>query len=332
MGKPKISVCLPSYNGEAVIGETIKSILEQKFSDFEVVVNDDNSGDGTIGEVKRFKDKRIKVFRNKKRLGYAKNLREAFLKTKGEVVFLMGQDDILAKGVFGKVKEVFEKREIGALTRGYYWFYKDEDRAVRIKRPVCLKEDVVINKDSSLKDIKTMFETVDQLSGLAFRRSLLNDSYFGKEVFTAHVYPVAYIFKKYSVMAVKNFWVKVRIETSQTRKEKEVYGKSPIESWVEMFEKVYKEKEFEKMRKFLIKDFAAKNYVGLVQIKNYGSFNYLIREIGKLIKYRWENIFNPLFWFWMMVTILVPRKILRALVDWYKGRVNYVRFRKVKAG
>lgn len=57
---PKVSVVIPTFNRADTIGDSIKSVLEQTFKDFEVIVVDDGSTDGTESVVAAFGDSRIK--------------------------------------------------------------------------------------------------------------------------------------------------------------------------------------------------------------------------------------------------------------------------------
>jgi glycosyltransferase involved in cell wall biosynthesis len=59
---PLISVVIPVYNGEKTILETIESVLNQSFTDFEIIVINDGSQDATLEIVSSIKDPRLKVF------------------------------------------------------------------------------------------------------------------------------------------------------------------------------------------------------------------------------------------------------------------------------
>jgi glycosyltransferase involved in cell wall biosynthesis len=59
---PLISVIIPVYNGEKTIEETIESVLNQTFKDFELIVINDGSQDGTLEIVDRIQDPRLQVF------------------------------------------------------------------------------------------------------------------------------------------------------------------------------------------------------------------------------------------------------------------------------
>ncbi|MBD2430239.1 MULTISPECIES: glycosyltransferase [Fischerella] len=59
---PVISVIIPTYNSEKTIRHTIESVLQQNFSDFELIIINDGSTDSTLEVISHFQDSRIKVF------------------------------------------------------------------------------------------------------------------------------------------------------------------------------------------------------------------------------------------------------------------------------
>jgi hypothetical protein len=91
--------------------------------------------------------------------------------------------------------------------------------------------------------------------------------------------------------------------------------------WIDLFNEVYFEPEFQNLKEKCIREIVANNFLGLIQIKNFGSYFSLIREIYYLVKYRWMNFFNLKFWFFSTGTLLTPSFILLPLLDWYKDRI-----------
>ena len=91
---PKVSVILPAYNAERFIHTAIKSILDQTFTDFELLVIDDGSADATAGIVKSFADQRIKYIANEKNSGLAYTLNKGIDLSQGEYIGRMDADDI----------------------------------------------------------------------------------------------------------------------------------------------------------------------------------------------------------------------------------------------
>ncbi len=330
MNDLKFSICLPSYNGAGIITETIQSVLSQDYDNFELIIVDDNSKDNTEEIISKIKDSRIKFYKNDVNLGYSKNLEKCRQKATGDIIYLMGQDDILAEGSLSSTYRAFKLSEnIGAVTRPYYWFYEEITKPVRAKDQYNKNEDSIISIYDGEDAVIAVFKTLDQLSGLAYRKKYM-DLPFHEDIFPCHVYPFASIFKKHPIVFLKDYNVAVRIQSSQTRSVSSIYDKSPIQSWVDMFNNVFYEKEFAGIKEKCIKNFVAVNYVGLIQIKNYAKYRYLFREILLLIKYRWINLYNIQFWFFSIGTILVPGSLLIPLVDIYKNKINSKLLRNIK--
>ena len=93
---PKISVIMPVYNGGKFIEESIRSILNQTFKDFEFIIINDGSTDNTSNIIKKFQktDKRIILLNNKKNMGSADSFNFGIKKSKGEYIACFCADDI----------------------------------------------------------------------------------------------------------------------------------------------------------------------------------------------------------------------------------------------
>lgn len=89
----KVTVMLVVYNGEKYISKCIKSILEQTFSDFELLIIDDGSTDRTIEIIKGFKDTRIKLLKNNH--DYIASLNLGLQESCGDYIARMDADDIM---------------------------------------------------------------------------------------------------------------------------------------------------------------------------------------------------------------------------------------------
>ena len=87
--KPTVSVIMPVYNVELYVAEAINSILNQTFTDFELIVLDDCSPDRSAEIVKSFIDKRIVYHRNEKNQGLAENLNTGLKMAKGKYIARM---------------------------------------------------------------------------------------------------------------------------------------------------------------------------------------------------------------------------------------------------
>jgi len=311
---------MPVYNGGEAFRLTLRNIFAQSYKDYEIIINDDGSTDNTAEIAHSFGDPRIKYDRTE-HVGYSKNLECCRRRASGEILFLMGADDFLARGVLQRTIDAFSLPDVGAVTRAYFWFDQDIRMPVRALTQLNPDKDEIIRVTDSYERIAAVFHTVGQLSGLAMRTEYVNMP-FHDDIFTSHIYPFASILKRHAVVYLHGYTLAVQIRTSQCRKMSVIYDKSPLQSWVEMYQTVFYEPEFRQLRDRLVSEHAATNYLGLVQIRNYSRFRNVLRETGLLIKHRPRNIFNPAFWFFALGTVTMPPCLLVPLVDWYKHHIH----------
>jgi glycosyltransferase involved in cell wall biosynthesis len=111
MNKPLTSICIPSYNAEKFIGDTIRSILAQTYQNLEIIVCDDCSTDNTLQVVKSFTDPRIAVYVNEHNLGCTENYNKALSYAQGTYVKLLCDDDIMAPQCVEKQVAAFEQNK-----------------------------------------------------------------------------------------------------------------------------------------------------------------------------------------------------------------------------
>lgn len=105
LNRPRVSVCIPVYNGENYIAIAINSVLSQTFNDFELIIVDDYSTDHTGNITGAFKDPRLSYFRNERRLGLVGNWNRCISLAKGEYACLLHHDDYyLPNTLEGEIK------------------------------------------------------------------------------------------------------------------------------------------------------------------------------------------------------------------------------------
>lgn len=92
--KPLVSVFIPVYNREKYIADAINSILNQTFTDFELIIIDDGSTDNTREILASYNDKRIKLFFNEKNMGIPYTRNKGLECAKGEFIALLDSDDV----------------------------------------------------------------------------------------------------------------------------------------------------------------------------------------------------------------------------------------------
>ena len=116
----KVSVIMSVYNGEKYLPEAIDSVLNQTFEDFEFVIVDDGSTDGTADILSGYKDPRIKVI-TQKHLGIAQAKNKAVEASSGEYIAIMDADDISLPERFElEVNFLDQHKDIGAVSSSTY--------------------------------------------------------------------------------------------------------------------------------------------------------------------------------------------------------------------
>lgn len=89
-----VSVIMPSYNTAEFIKESINSVLNQTYQNFEIIIVDDCSTDNTDEVVAEIKDERIKYIKNQKNSGAAVSRNRALREAKGKWIAFLDSDDV----------------------------------------------------------------------------------------------------------------------------------------------------------------------------------------------------------------------------------------------
>jgi glycosyltransferase involved in cell wall biosynthesis len=106
-GHPLVSVCIPLYNAKTFVGDTVDSVLRQTYQNWELIITDDLSTDGSWDIAVSYRDERIRCFRNQERLGAEGNWNRALSMAKGDYVKLLCHDDLLAPTCLERQVTVF---------------------------------------------------------------------------------------------------------------------------------------------------------------------------------------------------------------------------------
>lgn len=93
MSNKKISVVMPAYNHEKYIGEAIESVLNQTFSDFEFIIVNDGSTDGTDTVIRKYDDPRIKYY-SQENQGAHNAINNGISTATGKYISIINSDDV----------------------------------------------------------------------------------------------------------------------------------------------------------------------------------------------------------------------------------------------
>ena len=89
-----VSIIMPNYNCEKFVEETIKSVINQTYINWELLFVDDCSTDNSVAIVESFNDSRIRILKNEKNSGAAVSRNYALRETKGDYIAFLDSDDI----------------------------------------------------------------------------------------------------------------------------------------------------------------------------------------------------------------------------------------------
>jgi glycosyltransferase involved in cell wall biosynthesis len=149
MSQRKISVVMPVYNSGQLIHNTIISILNQTYEDFEFIIVNDASKDDTLNIIKEYqkKDKRIKIINNNKNLGISLASNKGLDIAKGKYIAMMDHDDISLPERFEKQIKYLEKnKDVFLIGTGNKYIDKEGNILNKIKtitNPDKIKKEII---------------------------------------------------------------------------------------------------------------------------------------------------------------------------------------------
>ena len=135
-----LSVCIPSYNRSAVLPSLLDSVLKQEFTDYEVVICEDNSPQrpeirAIVARYCADYPGRIRYIENQANLGYDGNLRELIGQAAGTYCVFMGNDDLMCPGALAALAGAVARHpNVGVIVRSYAAFDGDPSNIVQTFR------------------------------------------------------------------------------------------------------------------------------------------------------------------------------------------------------
>lgn len=126
---PKISIIITTYNRKILLRECVLSILMQKYTNFEIIIVDDCSNDGTKEFMKDIlQDKRINYYKNIKNLGASESRRKGYSLCKGEYIIFCDDDDYyIDNSFFEECSRIFLNNKINMICANSYIKYEKEN-------------------------------------------------------------------------------------------------------------------------------------------------------------------------------------------------------------
>lgn len=114
-----ISIIIPVYNAEKFLDETINTVLNQTYKNFELILVNDGSKDKSVDVIKKYNDKRIKLIDNKNNKGAALSRNDGIRKAKGRYICFLDADDLWNKEKLEKQISFMKEKECAFSFTGY---------------------------------------------------------------------------------------------------------------------------------------------------------------------------------------------------------------------
>ncbi|MGZ4042744.1 MAG: glycosyltransferase family 2 protein [Bacteroidia bacterium] len=133
---PLVSICIPVYNGNKYIDETILCCINQSYKNLEIIISDNCSTDKTVEYINKYNDPRIKIFSNETNIGLVANYRKALTYATGKYMAFLGADDGMTLDAVEKEVAIMESPEHKnvVLVNTYIQIINDEGKNVFLKK------------------------------------------------------------------------------------------------------------------------------------------------------------------------------------------------------
>ena len=201
----KVSVIMCSYNTKPFIQKAIESIKQQTYPNWELIIVDDASTDGTLQIIEEnLADSRIRLYRSEKNMGYLRNKNRAFAFTTGELITQLDSDDTCPSERLEKQVNAFKQYSDLKITGANYRQIDQHDN------PLPAKE---YPEDFWIRELQ--HEYPFWYPGLMFRKELADEIGLFSEYFTG-IYGDDYYWtllanKKYPIYFIKDILYNYRI-------------------------------------------------------------------------------------------------------------------------
>ncbi len=306
--KPFFSILIPTYKRANNLKLAISCILMQDFSDFEIIISDNNSNDGTEDVVKKFKDPRIKYSKNVRNIGWIPNLRKAIRAASGAYILLHGDDDfIIFPQTLSSIYALIKKGNYGFVRMNYLNVLHERDLIFDFHKDI--HKDFGIKPKEDKKAIVDFIEKIDPffITGIVFKNNYPKNIDLMNSEFVAWFKIIFYNIYQYGGYFVQQQFLAASWSQNASHPRYQLSnGKFRFEKYFTEVGGLLGRNEYEqflnKRLKIVIKEFpAAKFYTSNSNLK---IFSRRVLEI--LPKFR----FSLTYWFWFFFSLLAPKFIL----------------------
>lgn len=233
MANPLVSICIPTYNGEAFLQEALDSVLKQTYSNLEVVISDDASNDRTLHIISKFRDSSnlpISLYHNEPS-SIGANWNNTIINANGEYIKFLFQDDVLLPNCISEMVTVLEAHPEVGLVASKRIFITESSPSYETKQWIDkygnLQKEFEKSEELTYID-KTLFtkdnflnshirNKIGEPTAVMFKRKLVEEvGYFDEDLEQILDYVFYYrLLKKHPILIINKPLVKFRLHSSQ---------------------------------------------------------------------------------------------------------------------
>ena len=158
-----VSIVVPVYNAERFLDETINTVLNQTYTNWELILVNDCSTDNSVNVIKKYKDKRIKLINNKTNSKAAISRNNGITKAKGRYICFLDADDLWDKDKLEKQVKFMNEKDCAF---SYHSYEFANEYCIPTGKKVIAKEILKykeVLKNNIISTITVMFD-MDKLS------------------------------------------------------------------------------------------------------------------------------------------------------------------------
>ena len=170
--QPYFSIVIPTYNRPDDLRRAVYCLLDQSFTDIEIIVCDNSPSPETATLTQSFNDSRISYFPNKINIGFIKNIEKGITVSKGKYIILQGDDDFMVDNAcLNSLHDILIEKEVG-FARLNFLSYAAKTKSL-FKLDPLPSYDFSLPPHASHKKIVEFINAIDPffISGLVFKAS-----------------------------------------------------------------------------------------------------------------------------------------------------------------
>jgi glycosyltransferase involved in cell wall biosynthesis len=182
LNTPVFSVIIPLYNKENYIENTLKSVINQSFQDFEIIIINDGSTDESLEKIKVFhKDFKKITIKNQKNKGLSAARNIGILAAKGEIIALIDADDLWNIDFLKSIYNLYLMFPETSIFGTDYFEKYSETNILRPKKNININ---LKNKSFIIEDffLNNKFQPIVCQSSIAFKKEISNNLLFNETI------------------------------------------------------------------------------------------------------------------------------------------------------